>query len=155
MFLRRSVRLVMLLVSIVAIACGKSESPAGSTSSTSAAPSAASAGAKPPFGFLSTPAEGEVVKLDPTKPWFATGWALADSGVADVSVKFDDGQVGYVKTGFPFPGVKEQYPTYADSDKAGYMFGIPKLPAGKHSVSVTVTARDGTTAKIERHFTIP
>lgn len=152
MLSRRLVGSLVLSVAAILCACGRSESPATSTSG--GASSGATSAIKPPFGFLNTPPEGGSVKLDPDNPIFASGWALADSGVADVSAVFDDGQKAYVKTGFPFPGVKEKYSTYSDADRAGYMFAIPKLSAGPHSVVVTITARDGTTARVERHFSI-
>lgn len=140
---------VAILVGVTLAGCGPTKESSGSATN----PAQASA-SKPPFGFLNTPAEGQTV--DPAgPPVFGTGWALADSGVAGVSVVFDNGQPGFVKTGFPFPGVKEQFPNYADADKAGYMFAIPKLPAGPHLLTVTVTAKDGGTTRIERHFSMP
>ncbi|HMF10423.1 MAG TPA: hypothetical protein VKJ00_14890 [Thermoanaerobaculia bacterium] len=148
MLSRRLVGFLVLSVAAILSACGRSESPAGGASS------GATSAIKPPFGFLNTPPEGGSVKLDPQNPFFASGWALADSGVADVSAVFDDGQKAYVKTGFAFPGVKERFPSYADAEHAGYMFAIPKLPVGAHSVVVTVTARDGTTVRVERHFSV-
>jgi hypothetical protein len=152
---RRPVILLLVIAAgAAAFACGKSET-AGSAASTTATTPAASTAAKTPFGVLNTPTEGQAVQTLTDKPFFASGWALADSGVANVSAVFDDGQKAYVKTGFVFPGVKDQFPTYADADRAGYMFGIPKLSTGQHSVVVTVKAKDGTEARVERHFTIP
>jgi hypothetical protein len=125
------------------LACGKSENPApaGATS----APAT-----KPVIGFLNT-AENQQI----ASGTFVSGWALSESGIADVSVKFDDGQRGYVRTGADFPGVKEQFPTYPDKDKAGYIFAIPKLAPGPHTLMLTVSARDGGTMEIRRAFLIP
>jgi len=148
----RTISALLLTCACAAIlACGKSEAPAASSTG---APASAASGAKPPFGFLNSPKEGEVLQVGASTPTFASGWALADSGVAAVSVRFDDSQDGYVRTGFAFPGVQEQYPTYAGADKAGYMFAIPHLSAGPHSLTVTVRATDGSTAQVVRHFSI-
>jgi hypothetical protein len=135
-------RAVLLLI-VLAAACGRSESPS------SAAPSPAPA-PKKPIGFLNTPAVNQAV----ASGTFVSGWALDESGIADVSVTFDDGQKPFVKTGVDFPGVKTQYSSYPDADKAGYIFAIPKMSPGPHSLTVTVKARSGGTMEIQRQFSV-
>jgi hypothetical protein len=129
-------------VLILASACDRSESPAPAVPATTA---------KAPIGFLSSPAEKQVI----APGTFVSGWALAEAGIANVAVTFDDGQKGYVRRGDNFPGVSAQYPNYPDADKAGYIFAIPKLNPGPHSLTLTVTSRDGGSMQIERHFQIP
>jgi len=141
-------RRLFALAAMIAIAwtsaCGRSESPSPQAS----APPASAP--KSPIGFLNTPVENDAV----ASGTYVSGWALAESGIADVSVVFDDGQKPYVKTGVDFPGVKTQFPSYPDADKAGYIFAIPKMSPGRHSLTVTVKARDGGTAEIQRHFQV-
>jgi hypothetical protein len=141
------------LLSAVAIAalltitaCGPSQESAGQGGNPSPA-----ASSKPPFGFLNSPTENQTV----APGTFVSGWALDDSGIAEVTVVFDDGQKGYVRLGDDFPGVKAKYPNYPDSDKAGYVFAIPKMTPGPHSLTVTVRAKDGGTQVINRTFSIP
>ena len=84
----------------------------------------------------------------------ATGWALDDSGVASVSASLDNGTPLTVTRGEAFPGVKEAYPAFPASDKAGFHFAIPSAAAGPHLLVVTITARDGGKTDIKRHIQI-
>jgi len=133
----------LILGALFAMACGQSESP-GSASVP------APAAAPPPLALLDTPAENQTIAVGT----FVSGWALDPSGVAEVSVTFDDGQKPFVKTGIDFPGVKAQYAKYPDADKAGFIFAIPKLNPGAHSLTVTVRAKSGGTATIQRRFQV-
>ena len=58
------------------------------------------------------------------------------------------------KTGQPFPGVKEAYPNLPDNDKAGFIFEVPDLPPGPHSIKVEVLAKDSGKILITRSFTV-
>ena len=141
---------ILAVITLTAIglcsACGPSESPAPAAATPVAAP------ANPaPFGFLNTPAENQTVKPGT----YVSGWALDESGIAEVSIVTDDGQKLYVHVGDDFPGVKEKYPSYPNADKAGYVFIIPKMTSGPHSLTVTVRAKDGGTQVIRRQFLIP
>ncbi len=144
--MHRRIVLVSTLVlgALFAIACGQSESPG---SASVPAPTAA----PPPIAFLDTPAENQTIAVGT----FVSGWALDPSGIAEVSVTFDDGQKPFVKTGVDFPGVKAQYANYPDADKAGFIFVISKLNPGAHSLTVTVRAKSGGTAMIQRRFQVP
>lgn len=127
--------------------CRKSESPAAAT------PEARTAGATeqhPPFGFIDTPREGDTVASGSP----ATGWALDDSGVARVEVSLDNGPAVRAELGQSFPGVQEAYPTYPNSDKAGFRFVMPSAAAGPHLLVVTIRARDGGKTDIKRHVQI-
>jgi hypothetical protein len=104
----------------------------------------------PPFVVLDTPREGSTV---PNKSW-GTGWALDDSGIFQVTATGDNGAVVPAKIGQPFPGVKEAYPTMPDNDKAGFIFGVPDLPPGSHTLKVEVVAKDGGTTVLTRSFNV-
>ena len=125
--------------------CRKSETP---TASAPAAP--AGSLQHPPFGFLEVPRENDTVASGSV----ATGWALDDSGVAGVSVSLDNGPGFSAARGQAFPGVKEAYPTFPASDKAGFRFAMPSAAAGPHLLVVTIIARDGGKTDIKRHIQI-
>jgi len=133
--------------------CRKSETPAAGAAPSSAPASAAAPAvdaAKLPMGVLHVPKEGETVA---SGSW-AFGWALDDSGIAQVTVVSETGETGPVATGQNFPGVLQTYPGYPDADKAGFGFGIPKLPPGPHVLTVTFIAKDGGRLEIQRHIQV-
>jgi hypothetical protein len=150
--MRSQVKVTLLsftLTAMVVVGCQKSESPAANAGGpASTAPPAADA--HPPFGVLDVPRENLAVD---SGGW-GYGWALDDSGIASVTVSFDGGPAASAKIGDPFPGVKEAYPNLPDSDRAGFIFAIPKLPPGPHSLSVTIIAKDGGQAALGRQFQI-
>jgi len=142
----------MTLVGVIAAAlvlagCRKSET---ATASAPAAPAASATLQHPPFGFLDVPRENGTVAPGSV----AIGWALDDAGVAGVSVSLDNGTAFSATRGEAFPGVKEAYPTFPASDKAGFRFTIPSAAAGPHLLVVTITARDGGKTDIKRHIQI-
>jgi hypothetical protein len=148
----RATTLGLAVTAIAAGACQKSESPGANTdasNSTSAAP-APTPDPHPPFGILDVPRENASVDGG----GWGYGWALDDSGVAAVSVSFDDGPAVPAKTGQAFGGVKEAYPTLPGNDKAGFVFAVPKLPPGPHSLTVTIVAKDGGQTTLKRQFQI-
>ena len=134
------------VVAAMTAGCQKSESTPSSAGA--GAPAGASADAHPPFGILDVPREN--VPVD--SGGFGYGWALDDSGIASVSVSFDGGGAAPAKIGEAFPGVKEAYPTMPDNEKAGFIFAIPKLATGPHSLSVTLVAKDGGQTILRRQF---
>ena len=144
-------RRVFLFVLIAAVAaagaCGKAEKPAGEAASSAPAPTP---DPHPPIAILNTPGEGATV---PTKSW-GTGWALDDSGIAAVTATVDGGTGLSARIGDPFPGVKEAHPEMPDNDKAGFIFGLPDLPPGPHTVTVEVVAKDGGKLVLTRHFIV-
>lgn len=146
--MKANIRVLVLGFGVAAMtaACQKSESP--SPNAGAAAPAAASSDAHPPFGMLGSPLEN--VPVD-SGGW-GFGWALDDSGIASVNVSFDGGPAAPAKTGDPFPGVKEAYPNLPDNDKAGFIFAIPKLAPGPHSLTVTLAAKDGGQTVLHRQF---
>jgi len=129
---------------LILAGCQKSESP----SPGSASAPAPTVDAHPPVGILDTPREGSTVEGN---SW-GTGWALDDSGILQVTAKFDNGTVTVAKIGQAFPGVAAAYPNMADNDKAGFIFAVPALPAGAHSVTVEIIAKDGGKLELKRQF---
>ena len=140
-------------------ACQKTETPAAgeaASGAAAAAPTAASGSVastpanKPPFGFLHAPEEGATVRPG---SW-AYGWALDDSGIAQITVTTDTGTTSPVALGQAFPGVAQNYPGYPDADKAGFGFPVPKLDSGIHTIVVTLVAKDGGKTEIRRQVRV-
>jgi hypothetical protein len=135
------------LAAIVLAGCKKSES---TTAAAPGKPASTGVTQHPPFGFLDVPRENDTVAAGSR----AYGWALDDSGIAAVTASLDDGPPAAAALGQNFPGVREAYPTFPNSDKAGFGFGIPSAAAGPHLLIVTFTAKDGGKTDIKRHFQI-
>ena len=130
---------------MVLCGCRKSENEPASQAST--VPAAAR---QPPFGYIDSPKENETVE-----PGFrAFGWALDDSGVGSVTVSLDKGPALPVERGQNSPAVKQAYPMFPNSDKAGFVFTMPALPAGPHLLVVTITGKDGGKTELKRHLRI-
>jgi len=133
------------MAAIVLAGCRKSESE-----SAREAVAAAQADLHPPFGYIDAPKENEAV----TSGFRAFGWALDDSGVSSVTASLDNGPANPAELGQSFSGVKEAYPTFPGSDKAGFSFVIPAVPAGPHLLVVTITGKDGGKTELKRHLQI-
>jgi hypothetical protein len=93
----------------------------------------------PPFGGLHLPKDGQTV----APGFWAFGWVLDDSGIAEVRVGTELGSAGGAQLGGRFPGVAEAFPDYADSAHPGFGFPIPAVPPGPHTLIVDFVARDG------------
>jgi hypothetical protein len=137
----------VVATALILASCRKSES---ATASAPPAPASSETLLHPPFGFLDVPRENDTVASGSV----ATGWALDDSGVVSVTVSFDNGPALAAMRGQAFPGVREAYPTFRGSDKAGFSFAMPSAAAGPHLLVVTITGRDGGKAEIKRHIQI-
>lgn len=135
------------MAAIVLAGCKKSETTTASAPST---PASTDVAQHPPFGFLDVPKENDTVASRSR----AYGWALDDSGIVAVTVSLDNGPPAPAALGQNFPGVKEAYPTFPNSDKAGFGFAIPSAAAGPHLLVVTFTANDGGKTEIKRHIQI-
>ena len=142
-------RLVALLIVMAAAglpACRNKETPeAGKSAAVAPQPTA---DPHPPIAILNTPEEGATV---PNKSW-GTGWALDDSGILQVTAIAENGLASPAKTGQPFPGVKEAYPNMPDNDKAGFIFGMPELPPGPHTLKIEIIAKDGGKIVLTRNY---
>jgi hypothetical protein len=132
----------------VVMGCQKTETPSGGGQPSSSA--AATSDSHPPFGMFNTPGEGETVA---NKIW-CTGWALDDSGIAQVTGMTENGTVSPAKIDQPFPGVKEAYPNLPGNDKAGFILQIPDLPPGPHTIKVEIVAKDGGKTTLVRNFIV-
>jgi hypothetical protein len=104
----------------------------------------------PPFGYIDTPKENETVASGSQ----GYGWALDDSSVANVTASLDNGPAKPAELGQSYPGVKEAYPTFPNSDKAGFRFLIPPVAAGPHLLVVTITGKDGGKTALKRHVLV-
>ena len=136
-----------IVAAAVLAGCRKSETPEASGRESEAARQARQ---RPPFGLIDAPGEGSTVASGSR----GTGWALDDSGVAKVEVALDDKPKTAAQLGLPFPGVHEAYPTYPNSDKAGFTFTVPSVAAGPHLLVVTITGKDGGKTELKRHVNI-
>ena len=149
-------------VAVLALAgCQKSENAGGAAPATEAASGstasttvtstgAGSPASKPPFGFLDTPKEGATVAAG---SW-AFGWALDDSGIAQVTVVTETGATSPVALNQPFPGVAASYPGFPNAEKAGFGFPVPKVAPGIHTLTITLIAADGGKTEIRRQIRI-
>ncbi len=141
--------------------CQKAENPgtatgtvpaattAGAAATTTAAAPAGNA-SKPPFGFVDTPKEGATVA---PSSW-AFGWALDDSGIAQVTVTSETGVTSPVAMNQTFPGVAQTYPGFPNTERAGFGFPVPKVDPGLHTLTVTLIANDGGRTEIRRQIRV-
>jgi hypothetical protein len=104
----------------------------------------------PPFGIIDRPRENDTV----SPGTWGFGWALDDSGIAQVRVSFDDGPVVPTAIHQPHPGVTEAHPGYPETAAPGFGFPVPPLPAGPHTLKVTLVARDGGKTEIQRRIVV-
>ncbi len=90
----------------------------------------------PPFGEIVFPVPVSAGQ------WIG-GWALDDSGVAEVRIASELGPVVSALLRMRMPGLAELYPGYPDKDHGGFGFAIPPLAPGPHTLFVTLVAKDG------------
>ncbi|MEO8431811.1 MAG: hypothetical protein ABI592_09915 [Acidobacteriota bacterium] len=158
------VGVAMLVIGLLMPGCRKTEtagsgevavtpSVASTTSAQAATGGAAPVGdtSRPPFGFLDTPKEGETVNAG---SW-AFGWALDDSGIAQVLVAAETGQTSPVALGQRFPGVAKDHPDYPNAALAGFGFPVPAVGPGTHTLIITLVGKDGGRTEIRRQIRVP
>lgn len=104
----------------------------------------------PPTGVVHLPAEGQTVQPG----FWVHGWAVDDSGIARVEAATDVGPVGPAVFGTRWPGLAEVYPTLPNAGLGGYGFTVPPLPAGPHTLQVTLIGRDGGVTVLERRIVV-
>ncbi len=104
----------------------------------------------PPFGGIHLPAEGQVVSSD----FWAFGWVLDDSGIAEVRVSTELGPIGVAELRTPWPGLDQIYPDYPGVDRGGFGFVIPELPPGPHELVLTFVGKDGGRTVVRRNIVI-
>jgi hypothetical protein len=105
----------------------------------------------PPFGAIHLPTEGQKV----APGFWVHGWALDDSGIAEVRFALESGQVGVALPGGPWPGVAETFPDYPEARTGGtYGFALPEAAEGPHTLTVTLVARDGGVTTLRRNVSV-
>jgi len=104
----------------------------------------------PPFGVLDFPTEDAEVAPG---AW-GFGWALDDSGIAEVRVATELGPAAPGVTGGARPDIPAVYPDYADAASSGFGILIPDLPPGPHTLRVTLVGKDGGETVLTRPFRI-
>lgn len=93
----------------------------------------------PPFGVIDAPVENAEVAAG---SW-GYGWALDDSGVAEIRVATELGPATPGVPGGRRPDIPAAFPEYADAANSGFGFLVPKVPPGPHTLSLTIVAKDG------------
>jgi hypothetical protein len=104
----------------------------------------------PPFGVIHVPAEGQTVAAG---SW-GMGWALDDSGIAEIRIATELGPAGLAQLGGRWPGLAENFPDFPDAAHGGYGFEVPVVPPGPHILSVTLVARDGGVTEMKRPIVV-
>ena len=84
------------------------------------------------------------------------GWALDDSGIAEIRIASELGPAGSALLHMRHPGLATNYPDFAEAaeDRAGFGFPIPNLPPGPHTLTITVIANDGGVTVVTRSITV-
>ncbi len=100
-----------------------------------------------PFGYLEGPVSGGNVVGGLVG---LTGWALDDDGVFAVDLTVDGQVVTRSAYGAVRPGVAALYPSYPDSDAAGFSYKLDTtwFTNGIHTVSAVVTSLSGETSNL-------
>ncbi len=93
----------------------------------------------PPFGVIDFPPEGGEVSGG---AW-GYGWALDDSGIAEIRVATELGPAAPAVVGGRRPDLLAAHPEYADAANSGFGFLVPPAPPGRHTLSLTLVGRDG------------
>ena len=104
----------------------------------------------PPFGSLDAPSEDALVSPG---DW-GFGWALDDSGVAEVLVAADGGAPVPAIHPARRAGLGALYPDYPDAENGGFSFHVPDLAPGPHRLSVTFVANDGGRTSVTRSIRV-
>jgi len=123
------------------------EAGAGTAGQASSSPAPVS---QPPVGFLDGPEAGAIVHANTS----LTGWALDDSGIAQVTFAIDGQNPKPVAIGLPHPGVAAAFPGKPGNESAGFAIEVPSLPRGPHSLTITIQAKNGGKTEIRRQFLI-
>ena len=101
-----------------------------------------------PFGWVDEPAAGSEIQRQVS----ASGWALDDTGVAEVRVFFDDHFAARATITEPRPDVTKTYPTFAHgNDVHGWRVNVPLgagATLGPHSLLFQAVDKDGATRDI-------
>ncbi|WP_261854716.1 Ig-like domain-containing protein, partial [Clostridium folliculivorans] len=85
-----------------------------------------------------------------------TGWAVSQQNIDKINVYVDGNFDGSAYYGAPTGSLASYYPTYPNSDKAGYDYYIEplKYSVGDHTVRVEAVGKDGSKAFQDRKVVI-
>jgi hypothetical protein len=104
----------------------------------------------PPFGVIDIPAEHAEVAAGS----FGLGWALDDSGIAEIHVATELGPGPPGVVGGPRPDIPAVYPDYSDGANSGFGFVVPSVPPGPHILKITLVGKDGGQTVLERRVRV-
>lgn len=104
----------------------------------------------PPFGVIDFPTEDAEVAAG---AW-GYGWALDDSGIAEIRVATELGPATPGVPGGRRPDIPGAHPEYADAANSGFGFLVPAVPPGPHTLTLTLVARDGGERVLTRRIRI-
>jgi hypothetical protein len=109
----------------------------------------ADAAIAPPFARIDFPAPVAVGE-------WRGGWALDDSGIAEIRIASELGPAGSALLHMHHPGMAAAFPDYEEAagDRAGFGFAVPALPPGPHTLTLTIVANDGGTTVLTRPIVI-
>lgn len=93
----------------------------------------------PPFGVIDIPSENAEVAAGS----FGLGWALDDSGIAEIRVATELGPGAPGVVGGPRPDIPPVHPDYSDAANSGFGFVVPSVPSGPHTLTITLVGKDG------------
>lgn len=102
--------------------------------------------------FLETPAPNQTI----TGVLFTRGWAVAPAGIAEVEIYIDGNFILDIPLGESRPAVGDIYPSYPDSDTAGFNIGLfySRFAAGLHTATVRAIDTNGDYKEVSNAFTI-
>ncbi|PYQ67862.1 MAG: hypothetical protein DMF54_02905 [Acidobacteria bacterium] len=104
----------------------------------------------PPFGVIDIPTENAEVAAGA----FGFGWALDDSGIAEIRVATELGPGAAGVVGGPRPDIPAVHPDYSDAANCGFGFVVPSVPPGPHTLRITLVGKDGGETVLERHVRV-
>lgn len=104
----------------------------------------------PPVGVLQVPAEGAAVAAG---SW-GYGWALDDSGIAEIRIGTELGPAGLAQLGAVWPGLAQAFPDLTEAEHGGFGFELPRVAPGPHDLTVALVARDGGITVIRRPIVV-
>jgi hypothetical protein len=123
--------------------------PPGSADEALQAIRTADARIAPPFGDITFP--------QPVSPGdWQGGWALDDSGIAEIRISSERGPEGLALLHMRMPGLSQAFPSYpeAKDDRGGFGFPIPDLSPGNHELTFMLTANDGGRTIVSRRVVV-